>query len=398
MIRKIRRYENMKITVLNGSPKGDKSVTLQYVRFIMMTEPKHSFTIHHIAKNIQEIERDPHKWDEISSSIHEADLILWATPVYYLHVPAQLKRFIELVSERNTAGLFAGKYAASLTTSIHFFDQYPHQYLQEISEDLHMKWSGSFSAHMQDLLDIRGQKQILAFGKEIISSCQEQRPVQRNTLPLEDRSSPYKPGETGKPVNTAGRKVVVLHDARPGSNLELMVRQITSSFGGEATVVHLDDIGMKGGCLGCIQCAFDNTCIYKDGYRSFWDNTIQPADILVYAGEIKDRFLSSEWKQFFDRSFFLGHIPKVKGKQLIFLVRGPLLQMPRLRDNLAEITRGAILIDMISDDSGDSASLDSLIHFAAEKAGKNCMTGYCPPAMFPTVAGHKLLRMRYGEE
>jgi len=35
----------MKITVLNGSPKGDLSVTLQYVNFIQKKFPHHEFKI-----------------------------------------------------------------------------------------------------------------------------------------------------------------------------------------------------------------------------------------------------------------------------------------------------------------------------------------------------------------
>jgi predicted secreted protein len=42
----------VKITVLNGSNKGDQSVTLQYVRFIQKTFPQHELTVVHGAQKI----------------------------------------------------------------------------------------------------------------------------------------------------------------------------------------------------------------------------------------------------------------------------------------------------------------------------------------------------------
>ena len=38
----------MKICVLNGSPKGADSVTMQYVKFLTLAYPSHTFTIENI--------------------------------------------------------------------------------------------------------------------------------------------------------------------------------------------------------------------------------------------------------------------------------------------------------------------------------------------------------------
>jgi hypothetical protein len=48
----------MKIIVLNGSPKGEHSITLQYVHFIQKRFPQHELKIIHISKNIKKIEMD----------------------------------------------------------------------------------------------------------------------------------------------------------------------------------------------------------------------------------------------------------------------------------------------------------------------------------------------------
>lgn len=384
----------MKIGVLSGSPKGEKSVTMQYVRFLEMAEPKHEFFVYHIGQTINRLENDRDVWDALIADIREADLILWATPVYFLLVPAQLKRFIELVSERGAGEVFKDRYAASITTSVHFFDNLAHDYLQGISEDLGMRWAGSFSAEMSDLMEERNQKQLIAFGDDILAACSEKRPVERRFLPVPQTKSQYQPGQKQDTVDTKGKRVIILHDADPGSTLSAMVTKTADSFQGPVTVAHLNEIGMKGGCLGCIRCAFDNQCIYTDGYIRFWEEYIQPADIIVYAGTIVDRYLSSQWKQFFDRSFFLGHIPKCTNKEFIVLVQGSLSALPGLREILTSLVcvSGAHLTAIITDEGKTSDDIDALINSAAKQAVNNIHTGYNPPPMFPAFAGRLLFR------
>ncbi|MDD1728133.1 MAG: NAD(P)H-dependent oxidoreductase, partial [Methanospirillum sp.] len=380
----------MQICVLNGSPKGEKSVTMQYVRFLELANPENTFIIHHISKKIAAIEKKPDEFGQICTTIQQSDLILWATPVYFQHVPAQYKRFIELLLEKNGGTLFTGKYAASLSTSVHFFDQKVHEYLQGISEDLGMNFAGSFSAAMDDLLEEQNQRQLARFGTDILAACSEKRVTLRAYPPVPQVSGRYSPGQISS-ADTRGKQVLILHDAATGSNLESMVTQMASSFSSVITC-HLDEIGMRGGCLGCVQCAFENQCIYSDNFCSFWKNRVDSADIIVYAGAIRDRYLSATWKQFFDRSFFLGHIPRLKGKQVILMVSGPLAQIPGLRENLSSMLSGGNLVDIITDEPDDSRQIDALISSAATRAIDFSHAGYVKPPTFQEVAGHIVLR------
>ena len=91
----------MKITVLNGSPKGLTSITMQYVHYIQKTFPEHELKIHNISERIKKIEKNSRIFQDILDEISDSDGILWASPVYYLLVPANYKRFIELISEKN---------------------------------------------------------------------------------------------------------------------------------------------------------------------------------------------------------------------------------------------------------------------------------------------------------
>lgn len=50
----------MKITVLNGSPKGELSVTMQYIKFIQKKFPEHELKIINISNKIKKIKRMKH--------------------------------------------------------------------------------------------------------------------------------------------------------------------------------------------------------------------------------------------------------------------------------------------------------------------------------------------------
>ena len=78
----------MKITVLNGSPKGMTSVTMQYVHYIQKEFPQHELKIINIAQRIKKIESDERTFQEILNEIKSSDGVLWASPVYFFLVPS----------------------------------------------------------------------------------------------------------------------------------------------------------------------------------------------------------------------------------------------------------------------------------------------------------------------
>jgi len=381
----------MQISVISGSPKGEKSVTFQYVRFLEQAFPDHTFTVVHAGREIRAIEEREEVWRGLLAAVEDFDGVLWATPVYVMLVPAQLKRFIELVGERNAAEAFSGKYAACLTTSIRFFDHTAHAYLHGVCDDLGMLYTGFCSAHMEDLRNEAFQEQFILFFSDFLEAIIERRPVQRVFPPLPAASACCALKNPPVAVDTRGKRVVILHDAEPGSGQEAMVRHLAACYAGPVQVAHVRDAGMKGGCLGCCRCAFENTCIYDDGLRAFWNEYVVPADILVMAGTVRDRFFSAAWKQFFDRSFSNGHVPAFEGKQIAYLVEGPLGHLPNLREVLTGLAtmEGANLAGIVTDESD---RIDAVLHTLAERSVRLSERGYIAPATFPAVAGHKIFR------
>jgi hypothetical protein len=88
-------------------------------------------------------------------------------------VCSQYKRFIELVWERGSEEAFRGKYAASLSTSIHFFDHTAHEYIRGVAEDLGMIFTGSFSPKMGDLNKPECRNQLATFAGELIAAAEK---------------------------------------------------------------------------------------------------------------------------------------------------------------------------------------------------------------------------------
>jgi len=384
----------MKICVLNGSPKGEESVTMQYVRFLKEAFSDHTFTIENIGQEIHRIETKEDAWQQLIQEIAVSDAILWATPVYYMLVPSQLKRFIELVFSRNAKDAFTGKYAASLSTSVHFFDHTAHAYLHAVTEDLGMHWAGFFSAKMEDLLSVQHQENLAKFCNDFLdtASCRQQ--IQPWYAPVRESNFIYRPGPAPKAFEKQGKHVVILTDGAPGTNLERMVTRAAACFGKAATALSLSEAGMKGGCLGCCRCAFDNTCVYTDGFGSFWKETVGKADILIFAGSVRDRYLSATWKQIFDRSFFMGHTPSFTGKQIGLIIEGPFSQIATLREVLTAYvaSQGANLSGIVSDEGENSGTIDARIDAFADRCIRLAESGYIAPETFPAVAGHKIFR------
>ena len=67
----------MKIVVLNGSPKGETSVTMQYVAWVQKKFPQHELKIINIAQRIKSIEKDEESFQEIIAHLRAPDGCPW---------------------------------------------------------------------------------------------------------------------------------------------------------------------------------------------------------------------------------------------------------------------------------------------------------------------------------
>ena len=387
----------MNILVLNGSPKGKESVTLQYVKFIENKFPNYKYDVENIAQRIKRIEKDESVFNEIMNKIESADAVIWSLPVYVLLVPAQIKRFIELVWERNKTEIFKNKYTSVITTSIHFYDNTANNYMRAVCEDLEMKYVDYFSAHMRTILKSKGQKKLKLFAEHFFETIEQSKPVNKLYYKVEDSNFSYKPNKENSKISCKGKKILIVTDnTKLESNISKITEKFKMNFTEDIEEINISEMDIKGGCLGCLQCAYDNTCQYegKDEFIDFFKTKFSKADVIIMAGEIKDRFLSARWKMFMDRSFFNNHTPKLIDKQVVYLISGQLSKHQNIKEvfsALMQIHR-ANIIDFITDESENSQEIDELITETAKKAVSFSEQNFIREQNFLGVGGMKIFR------
>ncbi|MBN1614114.1 MAG: flavodoxin family protein, partial [Deltaproteobacteria bacterium] len=255
----------------------------------------------------------------------------------------------------------------------------------------------SYSADMQDLLDEVQREKLLVFAEDFFQAVQNKAPTVKVHEPLVWSRFVYEPGAVRRKVDHRGKRILVLTDLQEAkTNLGRMIDRFRSTFTGGVEVANINDIEIKGGCLGCAQCGFDNKCIYlgKDGFIDFNEKIFRTADAVVFAPVIKDRYYSWKWKQFMDRGFYNGHTPGLKGKQVLYILSGPLRQLPNVRQMIvasSEIGR-TNLVDIVTDESEDSKIIDALIQNGAERMMWLDERKFTRPPSFLYEGGHKIFR------
>ncbi|MDD3058722.1 MAG: NAD(P)H-dependent oxidoreductase, partial [Sphaerochaeta sp.] len=127
-----------KMVVINASPKGEYSLTLQYARYMMMHESDIVWDVLDVGEELTDNAYDIPWFQASLDRLDACDAVLWATPVYTMLVPYQLLRFLELIKQAGRASVFAGKYATSIMSCFHYYDHLAQHWLQAICEDLGM--------------------------------------------------------------------------------------------------------------------------------------------------------------------------------------------------------------------------------------------------------------------
>ncbi len=394
----------MKIVVINGSPKGNKlSFTMQYIYYAQKMFPHVEFNLINIGQKLNNMKIKEETFQEILKEMASADGILWSFPVYVFLVPAQLKKFIELLFENNAGEMLKGKVSGVVSTSMNFFDNTAFDYMHAIIEDLNMKYSGFFSNNLFDFDKIERRKTFYTFIGNILAAVENQLPAPKRFNPLILRKNfIFTPSEVldENKLDNTGKKIIIITDSNNDkSNLGKMIGKFKSSFKNEITVYNLESIDMKGGCISCLNCGYDNQCFYNDGHSDFIRNILRNNDIIVYALTLKDRYFSSRYKLFLDRAFFNGHTPIIEGVQMCYMLSGSLSQNENLRQIITALSEigGGNLVDIITDEFGESEEINGFIYNMAKKSLEFSQSGYIQTPTFISIGGYKIFRdMIYG--
>ena len=315
----------MKICIINGSPKGKYSVTLQTVLYIASRFPDFEWVQIDVGQKIKSYEKD---FSEAGKAIENADFLLFSYPVYTFLAPWQLHRFIELLKEQGMD--LSEKYATQISTSKHFFDVTAHNYIEQNCQDLRLKYIKGMSADMEDLLKEEGRKAAEGFWRFVCESV-EHDIYEREEKEESSEQNVYQPGLEMTAKKSGKRVVLVTNAEKEDSCLNAMMEDFCTALPFKAEIINIGEYPFLGGCLGCLRCAADGTCIYQDGFGDFLRNRIQTADAIVYAFTIKDHSMGASFKLYDDRQFCNGHRTMTMGMPVGYLVNGNYKKEDNLR-------------------------------------------------------------------
>ena len=373
----------MHILVINGSPKGKYSVTLQTCKYLQILHPEHTFDTLNAGQSIKALEKD---FTPAIAAVEKADILLFSYPVYTFVAPCQLHRFIELMKEHRVD--LAGKWASQISTSKHFYDITAHRYIEDNCHDLGLHYVNGLSADMDDLTTEKGRQEAEKFFEYLIWS------VEHNIHEPAPAAAPVFAPMAATPADNATEKsgdVVVLTDCderNPG--LQAMVDRFCAVLPRKTRVINIRQYPFRGGCLGCFNCAVTGKCIYTDGFDDYLRNEIQTAEAIVYAFTVSDHSMGSRFKMYDDRNFCNGHRTVTVGMPIGYLVDGPLSRERNLQTIIeARAQVGSnFLAGVATNESDPDAQIDAL----AEKLIYALEYKYVPPQNFYGIGGMKVFR------
>ena len=374
----------MKILVLNGSPKGKYSITLQTVLYLQKKFPEQEFEILNVGQKIKSLEKD---FAPALEALEKAELVLFSYPVYTFIAPAQLHRFIELVKESGVS--LAGKFASQISTSKHFYDVTAHRYIQDNCQDLGMKYIRGLSADMDDLLTEKGQKEAEDFLRHVLWAAEQDVYEPFPELIAEAAHVRVTVPECDDAEKTGD--VVIVTDCRPeDKQLLSMIDRFRAVCSRKTRVVNIREYPFRGGCLGCFNCAVSGKCVYTDGFDSYLREQIQTAQSIVYAFSISDHSMGAAFKLYDDRQFCNGHRTVTMGMPVGYLVSGSYSK----EFNLQMIVEGRAQVgsNYLAGVATDEVDPDGQIDAMAQKLSYALENAYVPPQNFYGIGGMKIFR------
>ena len=373
----------MKILVLNGSPKGKYSITLQHTRYLEKLYPDHTFEVLNVGQKIKSLTKD---FTPAREAIAKADVLLFSYPVYTFIAPCQLHKFIELLKGEGMD--LSSKYATQITTSKHFYDVTAHRYVQDNCADLGIRYVKGLSADMDDLLTEKGQKEAKDFFEFLCWSVEneyfEAPSVAHTTFAKQPVTVPVCEGDK------QGDVVILTDCEADNTQLSNMIARFRAKLPRKTRIINIREYPFNGGCLGCFGCAITGKCVHKDGFDEYLRKEIQTAQSIVYAFTIKDHSMGERFKMYDDRNFCNGHRTVTIGMPIGYLVSGDFSKEENLRTIMeARAQVGSNFLAGVATDEvdpdGEIDKLASTLNYALEHS-------YVPPQNFYGIGGMKIFR------
>ena len=385
------------MVLVNASPKGEYSLTLQYAKYLLIHEQDVEWTIIHVGEKLTDMSYDTAWFDEACATIGAYDAIIWATPVYTMLVPWQCIRFFDLVKKAGRQSIFSGKYATSVMSCFHYYDHLAEEWLRGTCEDLGISFIEGMSVDNKDLLSKEFRTSMRFFMSEFHLACKQKVPVPRKSRILEHIDSPRFAPSPNREISgkkTDIRTVILTDEKGKDGNLSRMIEVFAAAYPNQIEIVDINDFPYEGACQGCLRCELVGDCDRKDGFQKFYQDLVNTCDVLIHAITVEDRYLKPIWKLFLDRTFSNGHRTSMMGKHTCYLVAGHLSQVPGVRQFLEgkDHVGRENSMGIISDEEPDSSRLETMLIDCAGRIDRAVRAKYQKGNNFLGVGGMKIFR------
>lgn len=306
----------MKILIINGSPKGQYSITRQTYLYLRKLHPNHEWDELQVGKHVRSLEKELTEWmagDRATlcptlQRITDAELIIFCYPVYTFLVPAQLHRFIELLKQ--TGIDLSGHTATQLLTSRHFFDTTAMRFVEDNAHDMGLRMLDAFSADMEDLTREKGQLQARQWWHMLMWQL-----------------------EGCRPAAAGNRRIAIVADLQEDdTELAQLVDRFRQALPYGSDLYNIREFPFTSGCICCFKCSKEGQCSMPDGFDHWLREEIQEKhDSIVYAFRIQDHSMGSRFKMFDDRQFCNGHRTVTENMPMAYIAAGDLSREPNLK-------------------------------------------------------------------
>ncbi len=287
----------MKILSLNFSPKGEKSISYHYYRYIekiLKNQTGDDIELFMISKEINKFINEKEYRDEMCAEVDNADIIIIISPVYAYIFPPDIKLFFDKIASKAGRKIFSGKYIYGIISSARVHDYLAIKDFNELCDKYAAEDSGLIALDME----LKKNKYIVdklnKFVEYIIFTSSL-----KGTM-LDDSEK----------INS---KVVILTDDSGESDTIKKIGKFLKN-GPEVILFDKNKINF---CRGDLACMLGN-CIYqKDDFQAVYDK-LMDSSIMIF--EFTDPSISAEMRSFFSRAFSMGqHHESLPNKQIIVI-------------------------------------------------------------------------------
>jgi hypothetical protein len=174
---------------------------------------------------------------------------------------------------------------------------------------------------MDDLLTLKGQEDALKYFN-YLKLCVDKDIYYTREINIIKNDFIYHNVAPIVEKSTKNDTVILTNCDKDDINLLNMINEFINLYPYKTRIVNINDFNFSGGCLGCLNCAFDGKCVYKDGFDNYLRSEIQNAKAIVYAATIKDHSLGASFKLYDDRQFCNGHRAVTMGMPIGYILSG----------------------------------------------------------------------------